>query len=100
LFEEMVAVYCEDAPKRLQAIQTAIAQSNPEELRQAAHALNSGSISLGAVRVAQLCESLEKMGKSGRISDAETLWLQLPEAVNQALNELKSITYQPQLAAA
>ena len=66
LLHELLDAYAEDVPQRLVAIERAIAQSDPEALRQAAHALRSGSINLGAVQVGQLCRELEQMGKSGR----------------------------------
>jgi signal transduction histidine kinase/CheY-like chemotaxis protein/HPt (histidine-containing phosphotransfer) domain-containing protein len=99
LLHELVEAYTEDVPQRLVAIETAIAQSDPEALRQAAHALRSGSINLGAVQVGQLCRELEQMGKSGSTTGAQALYQQLPLAVGQTIGALESTYQNLQLAA-
>jgi signal transduction histidine kinase/CheY-like chemotaxis protein/HPt (histidine-containing phosphotransfer) domain-containing protein len=93
LMGELLDAYCEDVPQRLVDIKTAIAQSNPEALRQSAHALRSSSINLGAVEVGDLCRGLEQMGKSGTTQGAQTLYPQLSIAVEKALEALEK-TYQ------
>lgn len=93
LLHELLDAYVEDVPQRMVAIERAIAQSDPEALRQAAHALRSGSINLGAVQVGQLCRELEQMGKSGSTTGAQALYQQLPLAVGQTIGALES-TYQ------
>jgi signal transduction histidine kinase/DNA-binding NarL/FixJ family response regulator len=99
LLHELLEAYAEDVPQRLVAIERAIAQSDPEALRQAAHALRSGSINLGAVEVGQLCRELEQMGKSGSTTGAQALYQQLPFAVEQAIGALESTYQNLQLAA-
>lgn len=93
LLHELLEAYAEDVPQRMVAIEKAIAQSDAEALRQAAHALRSGSINLGAVQVGQLCRELEQMGKAGSTTGAQALYQQLPLAVGQTISALES-TYQ------
>lgn len=99
LLHELLEAYAEDVPQRMVAIERAIAQSDAEALRQAAHALRSGSINLGAVQVGQLCRELEQMGKSGSTTGAQALYQQLPLAVGQAISALESTYQKLQLAA-
>jgi HPt (histidine-containing phosphotransfer) domain-containing protein len=99
ILHELLEAYAEDVPQRLVAIEKAIAQSDPEALRQAAHALRSGSINLGAVQVGQLCRELEQMGKSGGTTGAQALYQQLPLAVGQTISALESTYQNLQLAA-
>ena len=99
LLHELLDAYTEDVPQRMVAIERAIAQSDPEALRQAAHALRSGSINLGAVQVGQLCRELEQMGKSGSTTGAQALYQQLPLAVGQTIGALESTYQNLQLAA-
>lgn len=91
LLQELLDAYAEDVPQRLVAIEAAIAQANPEALRQAAHALRSGSINLGAVEVGQLCRELEQIGKSGTIAGAQELYPQIAQAVSQAIGALEGL---------
>ncbi len=99
ILHELLEAYTEDVPQRLVAIERAIAQSDPEALRQAAHALRSGSINLGAVQVGQLCRELEQMGKSGSTTGAQALYQQLPLAVGQTIGALENTYQNLQLAA-
>jgi signal transduction histidine kinase/ActR/RegA family two-component response regulator/HPt (histidine-containing phosphotransfer) domain-containing protein len=93
LLRELLDAYSEDVPQRLVDIEGAIAQSNPEALRCAAHALRSSSINLGAVEVGELCRTLEQMGKSGTTEGAEKLYPQLSLAVGKVIGALEN-TYQ------
>ncbi|MGB8699663.1 MAG: response regulator [Thermosynechococcaceae cyanobacterium] len=91
LLQEIVDTYLADVPQRIRAIEAAIAQSDPEALRQAAHALRSGSLNLGAVQVAQHCRTLEQLGKAGTMTDAPAVWTQLSQAIEQAMDALKAV---------
>lgn len=64
---ELVKSYLEDAPERLTAIAIAIENKNPEALRQAAHALRSASLQLGATPLAYLCQELETLARAGTV---------------------------------
>ena len=74
LLRELIDSYLEDAPLRQHAIQQAIAQANPQALRDAAHALRSVSVSLGALKLANCCHTLEALGQQGTTQGAESLY--------------------------
>ncbi|EDX78539.1 response regulator receiver domain protein [Coleofasciculus chthonoplastes PCC 7420] len=65
VLDKIVGDYLEDAPERLQAIQSAIATQDAEALRQAAHSLRSSSANLGAVTLSHLCKELEALAGAG-----------------------------------
>ncbi|MEQ9233939.1 response regulator [Coleofasciculus sp. E2-BRE-01] len=65
VLNKIVGDYLEDAPERLQAIQSAIAIQDAEALRQAAHSLRSSSANLGAVTLSHLCKELENLASAG-----------------------------------
>jgi len=67
---EMVELFREDAPGHLRAIADAIANSDAGALEHAAHRLRGSSASLGAVRLAELCKSLEQLGRSNSTAGA------------------------------
>lgn len=60
---ELIECYCAEAPNLLKMMSDAIAQEDPVSLQQAAHTLKSGSASLGAVHLSQLCEEVEAIGR-------------------------------------
>lgn len=87
----IVQQYLEDAPSSLRAIEDAIATTNPEALRQAAHSLRSSSANLGALMFADLCKQVEALGKAGTITGASeipltTAYPQVEQALKQAFN--------------
>ncbi len=61
LVVELLDLYVEDTPRRLDAIRGALAASDLASLRRAAHALKGGSASLGARHMTVLCEKLEQL---------------------------------------
>lgn len=65
VLDKIVGEYLEDAPERLQAIQSAIATQDAEALRQAAHSFRSSSANLGAVTLSLLCKELENLASAG-----------------------------------
>ena len=58
-----VTLFCEDVVKRLGAIEQALTTQNATDLRQAAHALRSGSANLGANQLADYCNQLESLAR-------------------------------------
>ncbi len=59
LIAELVQVYLEDAPVKIQDIKDAAISENQVKLKKAAHALRSPSVSIGAVGLGNICETLE-----------------------------------------
>lgn len=62
ILTELIDCYLEEAPKLLEAIQTAIAQSDAIALRRAAHTLKANSMTLGAIAFSNACKELELLG--------------------------------------
>ncbi|HEY9749941.1 MAG TPA: response regulator [Allocoleopsis sp.] len=60
--------YLEDAPQLISQIVTAVDQRDATALRHAAHTLKSISATLGAVTLAQLCQELEAIGRTGMMA--------------------------------
>ena len=85
---KLVALYFESAPDLLQRMREATNRSDPEDLRQAAHALKSSSANLGALSFAALCKELEERGRSRQLDNitellvgAETQYTRVREAL-------------------
>jgi CheY-like chemotaxis protein/HPt (histidine-containing phosphotransfer) domain-containing protein len=60
----LIDIYLEKAPKKLQAIKTAIIQREAKDLNSAAHSLKGMSAFLGANQLSQLCQELETISKT------------------------------------
>jgi HPt (histidine-containing phosphotransfer) domain-containing protein len=56
---ELIDIYLESAPRLVAAVREAAAAGDVASLSRAAHNLRGGSASLGAWRVAALCEEIE-----------------------------------------
>jgi signal transduction histidine kinase/DNA-binding response OmpR family regulator len=88
LLQELLNDYATEVPTQLSGIESAIANQNPDSLRQAAHALRSCSLNLGAVKVATICRKLEEFGRAESIPDVEQLQHQLAESLEVTLQQL------------
>ena len=77
VLNNIIQMYLETTPPYLQQIETAIATSDPDSLRRAAHSLGSSSATLGAMNFAKLCKELENLARSGPITTAEKLFFPL-----------------------
>ncbi len=89
ILAEVIDSYLEEAPPRIEAIAIAVSSQNPVALRNAAHALKSLSLTMGANALAQLCGELEAMGRVGTTASAEELVPQLEPEYQRVVSVLK-----------
>ena len=76
VFKELVQLYLQEGPGRLQRIRQGIESGDAALASQAAHSLKGSSASFGASGLAKLAEKIEMAGKDG---DLETCKAALPE---------------------
>jgi HPt (histidine-containing phosphotransfer) domain-containing protein len=67
LLAEMIGIFREDTPRRIQDILAAAAKGSALELSHAAHALKGGAGALGANAMRHLAAELETEGRSGSV---------------------------------
>ena len=67
---ELLQTYFEDSPRLLETMHTALAASNADEFRRAAHSLKSNSANFGAMTLSRMAKGLEDMGKAGTLDGA------------------------------
>ena len=67
LLSEMIQIFREDTPRRIQNILAAAAAGNATELSQAGHALKGGAGALGASAMRQFAADLEIQGRKGSL---------------------------------
>jgi len=65
LLSEMITIFREDTPRRIQDILGAVAAGKAQELSHAGHALKGGSGALGASAMRALAAELEALGREG-----------------------------------
>ncbi len=65
LLSEMITIFREDTPRRIQDILGAVAAGKALELSHAGHALKGGSGALGASALRALAAELEVLGREG-----------------------------------
>lgn len=77
LLEKLVRLYLQEAPELLRRLREASDRSDVRGMQQAAHALKSSSASLGAARLARICEEVEILARSEEPSKARPLVAQI-----------------------
>ncbi len=86
----VLELYLEDAPQLVVAIGQAAAKVDFEALRFAAHSLKSSSGTLGAQRLASLCQQMEFKARKGDDSNLPGLNQQIQETYQETLATLQS----------
>jgi len=90
LLSEMIDIFREDPPRRIQDILAAVAGGHAEELSRTAHALKGGSGALGAQALRLLAAELEALGREGSTSAGPDLPGQLEGTFQASLAALEA----------
>lgn len=91
LVSELVEMYLEDAPRRIEEIRRALHAGDAHALAQAAHTLKGSSGNMGATRVQELAAGLQEAGDSGDLSGAEEKLASLERAFDRAKEALLAL---------
>jgi HPt (histidine-containing phosphotransfer) domain-containing protein len=70
LVAEVLTVFLDDAPVRVDAIRVALAQRDAAELRAAAHALKGAAASIAASALFEAAQDLEQTSHRGQLDSA------------------------------
>jgi PAS domain S-box-containing protein len=90
LLDELLGIFAEDTPTRMEKIRGAIAAGDPAELMREAHTLKGPLKALGATTAAQLAQDLETLGRAGEIKGAPEMGAALAREVEQILVSVQS----------
>jgi len=82
--------FLQGTPERLQALQEAAATSDCETLEFQAHTLKSSCGYVGATVMAEICQTLESLGRTGDARNAEQLVADLQESFARVTPRLES----------
>ncbi|MBL8575344.1 MAG: response regulator [Hyphomicrobiaceae bacterium] len=89
LVARVLRLYLDHAPVTLDRIDASLATAGPEAVAEAAHALKSMSLNVGAARVANLCHTLERLARDGTLTAADTITADIRTALAEAIPALK-----------
>ncbi|HVA94504.1 MAG TPA: Hpt domain-containing protein [Candidatus Dormibacteraeota bacterium] len=84
LLRELIEIFQEDFPRRLQQLQTYVGQRDMNSVETASHGLKGMLSSLSAMRAAAAAARLEQMGREGKMAG-------LPEALAQFEQEVEGL---------
>jgi len=88
LLDELLGIFAEDAPVRMEAIRRAIAGGDTPELMREAHTLKGALKVIGATTAAGLAEGLEALGRAGGTNGADKLGAALEREMDRLLQSL------------
>jgi HPt (histidine-containing phosphotransfer) domain-containing protein len=84
LLSELVGIFIDDGPKRLQAIRAALTASNVREVEHVAHSLKGSAAILGATRLQTAALALEDAAHDGHTENG-------PDLVSSIARELDRV---------
>ncbi len=76
---ELAEAFQSETPPLLEALHVAVREEQPEALKRAAHNLKGSSYNIGARTMAEICSSLESLGKQGTVRGADNLITKLEQ---------------------
>jgi signal transduction histidine kinase/CheY-like chemotaxis protein len=91
LLVRLLQAYLDSSRNAIEQVELAVAASNAENLRFAAHTLKSASAQIGALRVAKLCAELESLGAANRMAAAGAVLTPLLGEYARACDVLRRI---------
>ena len=86
---ELVELFLQDAPRRLESLDAALTDGEVETAARAAHTLKGMSANIGAVEMQQLCERVEVTANAGDRAQFEPLMASLLAAFERVSAELR-----------
>ena len=89
LLAELIAIFLEDCPKRLQELDHAVKEGNTNGVRQAAHSLRGMVGGFDASSAHGIAAEMEGLGKAGDLSKALGLLSTLLREFSRVMNYLK-----------
>ena len=88
LLDELLGIFAEDAPVRIEAMRRAIGGGDTPELMREAHTLKGALKVIGATSAAGLAQSLEALGRAGDGTDVDKLFAALEREMDRLLQSL------------
>lgn len=91
LLQELIELFLENGPPLLQKVQDSIAAGDAHELEYAAHSLKGMIATFGAADCAAASLVLEKMGRTGDLSQAQSALAEVVHHYGVVFDVLKAL---------
>jgi two-component system, sensor histidine kinase and response regulator len=88
IIPRLIEIFLETAPRDLEKASAAVCSSQATDLEEAAHKLKGSCGNLGAMRLRDLCQRLEKLGRDGTLQAAPELLASIEEEFGRVRTEL------------
>ena len=89
--EELFRAYLETFQICFRGMQDAFAQGDARSLRDRAHTLKGASANVGAWRLADHCNELQRMGESAQLDGADRWLVSVEAEFTRVLDEIRSL---------
>jgi HPt (histidine-containing phosphotransfer) domain-containing protein len=89
--KEIVGIYIEDTPRRLQDLRTSLASGDVALFTRAAHTIKGSSANVGAAALSGICERLESKSRTEGLVGVAALLAECEAAFAAASAELRRL---------
>jgi len=93
LVHKLIATYLNDTTQRVTSVQQALVEGNCLLLQESAHSLKGASSTLGLSQFAEVCKTLEQMGRAQNIDSAKSLATTFAAAYGAATIALQALLH-------
>jgi CheY-like chemotaxis protein len=90
--QELIRLFLEDTPARINAIREAIQTENCSALQKAAHSLKGSALTFGEAQLAEICEQLEIMAFANRMPGSGRLLQSLEDEYSVTQSRLQALS--------
>lgn len=91
LLDELIDLFLTDAPKLMDQMRRASEDEDAPALRRAAHTMKGSSGQMGALRIQDICATIETLAETGSLVGVEPLLTELSLAFARSVSELRSL---------
>jgi len=88
---ELVDTFLREAPALLETLRGALESAEAQQLRRAAHTLKSNGRVFGATKLAELCQELEAIARTGTLAGAVELVTRIDEEYTRVAGALQAV---------
>jgi two-component system sensor histidine kinase/response regulator len=92
LLADLAKLFCEESPAMMAAIEEAVSAKDSERLQRAAHSLKGAAATLSAQKAFEAALSLERLGRSGDLSQVEKAYALLEMQVQRLQSVLETVS--------
>ncbi len=91
ILQELIDLFLTDAPKLIDQMRRALEDQDGTALRRTAHVLKGSGGQIGALRVQDICATIETLVGTGSLAGVESLLSELSLAFTRCVGELQSV---------